>query len=282
MRKFFSNIGRAFKELTLPLWMCLRRKATYEPLSGKRDGLVVSLTTMPKRIYGLWVVMDSLFRQTVRPDRIILVLTEEEFPVGKESLPESLLRFCPLGLEIVFLPYNLRCHNKYIYSLGSCPGATVITVDDDCYYRRDTIERLVDLHRKYPGAVCCNIAGIIDPNHFYEYSFWKKSSSEREPSDLNVALGFAGVLYPSEIQDVELFLDRNLSKRLAPTADDLWLKACELVSGIKVASGPFFPKPVTISGSQKVSLRSVNKGVMNRNDTQWKSLDVHFSLRSRI
>lgn len=69
---------------------------------------------------------------------------------------------------------------------------------------------------------------------------------------------------------------------LAPTADDLWLKAVELDCGIDVACGGFFPKPVTIKSSQKVSLRSVNKGAMNMNDVQWKALDDHFNLKDKI
>ena len=70
--------------------------------------------------------------------------------------------------------------------------------------------------------------------------------------------------------------------KLAPTADDLWLKAVELDRGIPVATGRFFPKPVTIKSSQTVSLRKVNKGKENRNDIQWKALDGHFHLKEKL
>ena len=282
MRKFLSNIVRSIKEVTLPLWAGVRGKRVHEPLSGRGDGIVVSLTSFPARIKGVRIVLDSLFRQTMRPDRIVLVLTEEEFPGGLADLPPQLTAYLGLGVEIIFLPYNHRCHNKYLYSLKEFPDATVITVDDDCYYRSDTIARLMELHGGYPGAVCCNIAAVIDPDHFHEYSCWKKSSSALAPGSRNVALGFAGILYPPGMASVPHLLDAGLSSRLSPTADDLWLKACEMSAGIDVACGGFFPKPVTIKRAQRVSLRSINKGAVNRNDVQWKALDGYFGLKERL
>lgn len=281
MRKFASNVVRAVREVTLPVWVLSRKGAAHVPLSGREDGIVVSLTSFPARMDGLWIVIDSLFRQTLKPDKIVLALTEEEFPGGIGDLPASILRFMEYGLEIAFLPYNMRCHNKYTYAFETFREAVVVTVDDDSVYPPDTVERLVALSGKYPGAVCCNIAAVIDPLHFHEYSFWRKSSGEREPSNENVALGFAGVLYPRGL-DKGAFLDRDLAMSLSPTADDLWLKAVEMAVGVKVACGGFFPRPVTIKSSQKVSLRKVNKGTTNRNDAQWKALDEYFNLKERL
>ena len=281
MKKILANFFRSVKEISLPLRMKLRKNASYKPLSGKKDGVVVSLTSFPARIGNVWVALDSLFRQDRVPDRIVLVLTEEEFPGGLSDLPESVLRFIPCGVEIVFLPFNLRCHNKYWWPFAFCPDATVITVDDDSEYRKDTVSRLLDISKKYPWAVCCNIAAVIDPGNFNTYSSWKKSSSPSAPGNLNVALGFAGVLYPPSV-DRTPFLDRDLAMSLSSTADDLWLKAVELDREIPVARGDFFPKPVTIKSSQAVSLRKVNKGTENRNDIQWKALDGHFHLKEKV
>jgi hypothetical protein len=281
IRKFTANIGRGVKELCLPMTYSIRKRRKYVPLSGRKDGIVVSLTSFPKRIDTLWVVIDSLFRQTVRPDRILLALTQEEFPGGKDSLPETLTRFVPLGLEIVFLPFNYRCHNKYWAALKSYPNAAVITVDDDSFYGRRTVERLVEMHCKYPQAVCCNIAARIDPDNFHAYKSWKKSVKALEPSQLNVALGFAGVLYPPGFAEESLF-DAEAIASLCPQADDLWLKAWEMRKGIKVTCGGFFPYPVTIRGSQKVSLRSTNKGDENRNDRQWAALDERYNLKNLL
>lgn len=276
-----ANLRRSAEEITLSSRMKRRQDATYEPLSGKEDGVVVSLSSFPKRLPTLWMVIDSLFRQTVRPDKIVLVLTDQEIPEGLDALPESLKKFQQYGLEIVFTPYNYLCHNKYFYTFQAYPDAKVITVDDDCYYSKNTIKRLLELNREYPNTVCCNIAARINLDNFYHYRAWKKNKKAYGPSDLNMAAGFGGVLYPPHLFPNVLF-DHELFTRISPIADDLWLKAIEIVSNIKVACGDFYTKPVTIKGSQVVSLRSINKGTENRNDIQWRALDEHFQLINKI
>lgn len=285
--KFLSNLARSAKEITMPLWLKFRGPARHEPLSGLDGGVTVSLTAIPSRIDRLWVVLDSLMRQDRRPDRIVVSLTEEEFPGGVDSLPQSMRSFADLGVEILFLPYNLKCHNKYFHALQHYPESCVITVDDDCWYTRDTISRLMRMHEAYPDAVVSNIARRIDREQFFTYRMWEKMPVPSAPSHLNVALGFGAILYPPHFADrcreagYDVF-DMDLIKSLAPTTDDLWLKAIEMVSGVQVACGSFYPNPVTVTGSQKISLRSVNKGTENRNDLQWKALDDHFKLRQII
>lgn len=282
--KLFANLARSVKETTMPAWVHLRRGARHQPLSGREGGVTVSLTAIPSRIGRLWIVLDSLMRQTVRPDRIVVALTQEEFPEGMAQLPSSLKAFVPLGVEIVFLPYNLKCHNKYFHALRHCADSCVITVDDDCWYSRDTISRLMRLHESYPDAVVSNIARVIDMDHFHTYKAWAKSPVAAAPDHRNVALGFGAILYPPQFArrcadaGHDIF-DKELIRSLAPTTDDLWLKAMEMLSGIKVACGTFYPNPVTVTGSQKISLRSVNKGSENRNDIQWRALDARFNLR---
>lgn len=281
LNKFLVNLGRNIKKVSLPALMLIRKNSEYSPLSGNTSGLVVSLTAIPTRMDKLWVCIDSLFRQSIRPDKIVIELTQEEYPGGLSSLPQSLTRLQKYGVEIAFENTNLKCHNKYFYVMQKYPDATIITVDDDCYYKKDMIMRLVNLSNQYPGAVCTNIAAVIDPDNFYEYKKWKKSTKEHAPSNLCVALGFAGVLYPSHILPKETFDIATINK-LSPRADDLYLKAFEASAGVKVACGSLYPKPVTINGSQKVSLRKTNKGTQNRNDIQWKALDEYFDLKALI
>lgn len=275
------NLSRAIREVTLPL-TGYRQRDYAHPLSGREDGVIVSLTSFPARMSQLPLTLDSIMRQRALPDKIVLVLTQEEFPGGLECVPEPVRRMTDWGVEIVFLPYNLKCHNKYLYAVRRYPDAAVVTVDDDSLYARDTVSRLLDLHKKWPGAVCANRAARIDMGeHFGHYKSWERLHGPTGPSDLVVALGFAGVLYPPHCMD-EGFFDEGLIRELSPTADDLWLKANEIRSGIPVVCGEYFCKPVTIKTAQKVSLRSVNKGAQNRNDSQWEALDGHFHLRERL
>lgn len=61
-------------------------------------------------------------------------------------------------------------------------------------------------------------------------------------------------------------------------ADDLWLKAVEMVEGIEVVSGgEFFVHPVMVPKSQKVRLMKSNISG-GGNDEQWGNLDRYFGL----
>ena len=281
VRKFLSSLWRGLSKVTLNTRMEARRKCRYPALSGREDGIVISLTSFPPRMGTLWITLDSLFRQSVLPDKIVLYLTAEEFPGRLADVPAQVKRFMDYGLEIEFMPENLYSHMKYFHALQRFTEAKVITVDDDSYYPRYTVERLMALNGKYPGAVCANIASVIEPSNFYDYSSWKRAGKEQQPSMLCVALGFSGVLYPPHVIGKQMF-DKDLFMSICPKADDLWLKANEMDMGIKVACGGFFPKPVTIRGSQKVSLRKFNKGAEDGHNRQWKALEEHFHLKEKI
>lgn len=287
MDGLFSNIIRGVGKVTMPLWTKMLSKSRRKPLGGKQNGLVLSLTTIPSRIDGLWIVLESIFRQDVMPDRVVLTLSELEFPGGVDSLPESVRDFIRHGLEIVFLPDDVKCHKKYFHTLKSCADSCVITIDDDCWYPRDTIGRLVKIHSMYPDCVVANFVRIIDRENFYDYQSWKRAKTLVSSRADALAIGAGGVMYPAhfaqscQVHGCDIF-DMELFGRLAPFADDLWLKANEVSSGIKVAGGGPFTKPLTIPGSQKVALRKLNKGAENRNDAQWRALDEHFQLRNRI
>lgn len=278
-RRTTNNLIRAASTALISVRLGLFPKKKYAPLSGRRDGVVLSFTTFPRRMSNVWKTLDSLMRQKCRPDRIVMALTEEEFP--DRDLPSSLDPFIEAGLEIVFLPYNYRCHNKYFYAMQAYPEATVVTTDDDSYYRKDLISKLMTLHEKYPEAVCANISNVISKENYGCYSAWKKTDRHTAPTHGIIALGFGAVLYPKTFRPALLFDEERIT-RLCPTADDLWLKAVETVSGTKVCCGGYYPRPVTLPGSQKVALRKINKGSVNRNDIQWAALEAEFGLKEKI
>ena len=63
------------------------------PVGVLNDELIVSLTTYPARIDTIWMTIDSLMRQTIRPLHLILYLSENEFSNLDGDLPPSLLRY---------------------------------------------------------------------------------------------------------------------------------------------------------------------------------------------
>lgn len=254
------------------------------PLRGRED-LIVSLTTFPKRIGTVWMVVDSMFRQKAQPSKVVLYLVKEEFPGGRQSLPKRLLGYEGRGLEIRFRDINLKPHNKYFYALQEFPDKNIVTIDDDYYYNRTHLSNLLDIQRKHPDCVCANYVDVItyDDAGIKSYKEWKCPVDEVPPGALNVAMGFNAVLYPARLfRDAKRMFDADLIKKLSLNADDLWLKAMEALYGIDVATGSYISQGLLLFGTQTVTLMSINCGSTNLNDVQWKKLETYFNIEEKI
>ena len=254
-----------------------------EPLEDSEELPIVSITTFPLRTKHFWITLYFIFMQTIRPGKIIVVLSKEEFPNGIKSLPKSMLYYCDKGVEYCFVDYNLRPHNKYYYAMQNYSQRIIITLDDDLLYYSDTIERLLKLHSRFPNSVCSNRVIKIEmgENSICPISDWHLTFKEQGPSLLLWALGYSGVLYPPGWCDDEILFDKELISRLSLHADDLWLKAIEIISGVKVVSGAYYAHPVTLPSSQRIALQKVNARKSNpRNRVIWADLIEYFSLNN--
>lgn len=242
------------------------------------EQIIVSLTSFPARFNVLPLAIRALLCQTVKPDRIILWLTEEECQNLK--IPDSLAELQRCGLEIKYVSENLKPHNKLYYALKENPDAVVISVDDDNVYSTKLVEKLYNAHLKHPECVCCNMAHEIKLKNGKpdEYDRWNGGSPGKGgTSNYFVALGVGGVLYPSHCFDEEYFNTR-LIKSLALSADDLWLKMTELRMGISVYKVDRVSKiPFSINGSQKVALGKENNG-MKKNDIIMSKLCDYYNI----
>ncbi|WP_300770740.1 hypothetical protein [uncultured Bacteroides sp.] len=238
-----------------------------------RSDFVVSLTTFPARINTVWMVIDSLLHQELLPSKIYLFLAESEFPNGETDIPKRLKEYKKHGLDICFRSNNVMAHNKYFYALQEIKGKKVITVDDDFYYNSNTLSNLISLSNKYPDCICANSVHVItlnDDGSFKSYKNWIQRASKQLPSHKNLALGYNGVLYPQLIYSEKMF-DIEMITKTSLKADDLWLKAMEIIQGIKVVNGDYFCTGIEIGGTQKISLSKTNI-VNGLNDEQWSKL----------
>lgn len=196
--------------------------------------IIVSLTSYPKRIDNVDQVIKTLLIQTRKPDKIILWLSEEEFP--QKSLPERLPSLCTYGLEIRWVPGDLKSHKKYFYALQEFPQDVVITVDDDMYYHPELIETLYDSFLQHPKAVSCTRANRIcgDNGNIFPYEKWEKNYAAAENIEVMdlLPVGAGGILYPPGCFDLERLCDIESIKKYCLYQDDIWLKVNELLSGI--------------------------------------------------
>ena len=254
---------------------------TDAPALSNHSGVIVSLTTFPPRISQLHLMLKSILWQTCPPEKIIVWLSEQEFPGRLNDLPEELKILMAKGIEFRFVSENFRSHKKYHYVFREYPDSKVITVDDDLIYPRNTVERLLSLSYQYPDTVCGNVIRKIhmDGNSFSVYRKWTKVFTMPVNSSLqNVAIGCGGIYYPPHWYGEELF-DWKIISEHCPSADDLWLKANELKRRVEVTGGgEFYPRPIELPQTQNNSLQKKNNGKTNLNDKQWKSLNELWKL----
>jgi len=227
---------------------------------NQKGKLIVSLTTKPGRIHKIWMVIESILRQDIKPDGLFLYLAKEEFD-SEKALPSKLLSLRKRGLQIVFVEENLKPHNKYFYSMSSFPNADILTVDDDKIYPSGLIGTLVSCRKEYTHEICSisarkiGIAGNM-PN---KYINWEIMKTDVGPSHSLLSLGVCGVLYPPGALHQDLFDVREL-KRNALLSDDLWIKIMALRNDTRIVSlaHQFKQHFVSITGLKSAQLMKQN------------------------
>nr|WP_299360266.1 glycosyltransferase [uncultured Paracoccus sp.] len=247
-------IARALRQ-----WKRSRRLSRYEaeiggrPADGQPHGLraplIVSLTSYPARFRALHLVLRSLVTQSVRADRVILWLdAEDETRLPPEAVvPGVEVRSCP----------NWRSYKKIVPTLLEWPDAYIVTADDDLYYDRDWLMKLVS--RADAGVVCHRAHRIALDNVGYPrpYGEWQRNITAPDQGELVFPTGVGGVLYaPGVFHDDVCRSD--LFQTLAPSADDVWLYWMHRLRGSRPAKVGGRFRITEWHGSQAANLRSGN------------------------
>lgn len=247
--------------------------------------VIVSLTSFGKRIYDAHLAIESIMQGSVKPNRIILWLAEDEFR-GK-PLPSTLKRQQQRGLEIAFCK-DIRSYKKLIYTLQQNPEACIITIDDDLVYEYDIVERLIISHLENPSAICaCRMHKMTldSAGHPLSYLHWEHRIHSSEPSPLNFSTGGGGTLYPPQSLSDEVS-NEDVFTKICPTADDVWFYAMALLQGtavIKVATRVPDGHPLELPASHIDALNSTNTNPKDcQNDKQIKAVFDYYNLYSKL
>lgn len=272
--KLFSLINNYIEWYYNVYWIkhCMKNSDKYRLNSKKREQkIIVSLTSYPKRSGTVWVTIETLFRQSVKPDKIILWLAENQYN-GVEGLPQELIRLQEKGLEIRFCD-DLRSHKKYYYVMQEYPNDLIILADDDMFYPSDMIAKLLKLHKKYPNDICTSTCQVIEPKFDTNPSLWRNPRLDEkfEHSDKIQVFTGSGSLFPPNCLDKEVF-NIDAIKNICPNADDLWLTYMAFRKGTKItALYKWRAFPITIYGTAQDSLWYINSEG-GQNDVQWASI----------
>lgn len=211
--------------------------------SPKGD-FIATLTTFPARIGILKYALHSIFAQTLRAKKVILVLSKAEFDEANAKILQDVLYFQKFGLEIMWVTQNLRVYNKIIHTLRAFSNDILITIDDDIYYPSNLFSSLYHAYLSDKSAIWAHKARIVPFSDkkiqdFFEWKIIRKNNKKWQNTPrFNIYLeGCGGVLYPPHCLYKDA-LDSEKFMRLAPNSDDLWLWAMAIINGTKIACVP--------------------------------------------
>lgn len=196
--------------------------------------VIISLTSYPARMNSIMYTLRSLMTQTVKPDKIILWLTEEQYPRREADVPLEILNLRKYGLTIGWYDRPIRSYTKLIPTLQQYPDAIIVTADDDIQYRRDWLEGLYNAYLKNPKVVHTYASHRVtfSGNDIIPYNEWNDIKTE-STSFANLIMGVCGVLYGPNLLHLDVLDEENFMK-LAPTVDDLWFWAMAVKNKIKI------------------------------------------------
>lgn len=222
---------QAIKGKCVKFWLRIIKKRIISNcrlcLNHNNEEIVVSLTSYGRRVSNtLPYTILSLLRQTIKPNRILVWLDKTW---NGDNIPRELEELQQCGIEIKFCE-DLKSYKKLLPVLKEVDNDIIITCDDDLYYSKNMIERLVEAHHDHPNTVCCQLAhGIrMQNNEIKPYNQW-----EEEINDVNgclvFPLGGSGCLYKKEFLYKDV-IDYDLANNLAPKADDVWFYFMSLLN----------------------------------------------------
>lgn len=239
--------------------------------------VVVSLTSFPARIKYVWLTIETLLHQSLKPKRIVLWLSRVQFPNEIQDIPVSLLKLRNRGLDIRFVDGDIRSHKKYYYIFQEMPEQLIMFADDDIIYPSDTIESLLCEYKAMgiERAVVHKYGYIIQydsKGNMMPYNSWPSYYGASTSPNLFFGSGGGTLLKPSclykDICNLKLAID------LAPKADDIWLNAmCRLANCPihKIPDGPI----LSIQNKEDVPLYKQNLR-QGQNDVQLAAVSDYY------
>ncbi len=263
-----------------------RIRACKQELSGREVAaqphgldapLVVSLTSFSPRFPQLHLTLQCLLKQSIAADETILWIAHQDMA----QLTQEILSLQDAGLTIRACD-DTRSYKKLVPALVEDPNRYLVTADDDCYYRADWLEGLVNSSKDSPKAVVSHRAHrmvLKADGSCAPYERWTKNIDQLAEGPEVFATGVGGVLYPPHALDARA-TDSELFQKICPNADDVWFYWMARLNDRYVRHVGPKTRILEWAGTQDVSLRSINHGpeADNGNDRAIAAMIAEFGL----
>lgn len=243
--------------------------------SPRSPRVIVSLTSYPKRLYDIHLCLYSLLSQDLKPDKVVLWLAEDEFPNRESDIPQEVTRLKKFGLEIMWVPGNIKSYKKLLPALQAFPDDVIVTADDDIYYPQNWLRSLYEAHSENPENVIAHRVKTLKIADGKPAPYWKWdiSINHAAKGDLQVPTGCGGILYPPRAFTPEVF---NIAKieECAPHADDLWFWFMRVLAdtGFSCVKNQPYTNPIYINPEREIGLNEdgtlFEHNIQGENDAQ--------------
>ena len=238
------------------------------------------MTSYGNKLQLLYLTIESLLHQTIKPNKIILWLDQTAYNTY-ESIPIALHRQEARGLEIR-LCEHIKSYTKLVPALINFPNAVIISVDDDIIYPIDFVERLYRAYKKDSSKI-----------YFYRghYILFNEDGSPRpylewvvrgaKGCDIyNFPTGVSGIIYPPHCYHEDM-TNKNLFLKLCPHADDVWFKVMTMLKGTLCEHIPtphFDSLFIPLDIDETSSLQNINV-INGGNDRQIKAVFDYYHIK---
>jgi uncharacterized protein (DUF924 family) len=215
-------------------------------MSSRTQKIYVSLTAIGARLGTLGKVLHSILNQSLAPDEIFLVVSEEarflDSGVTIESIPGDIAALIEAGSVTLIFAANTGPYRKLVPVLERCRDVDclIVTADDDTIYPGGWLLHLVEAYEKHQCVIAYRGRAMrVVGQRFDEYRRWSKVPTWRDNfGDVDpryhglftLATGVFGVVYSPRFFPDPGLLDRLME--IAPLQDDLAFKAAALVNEV--------------------------------------------------
>ena len=237
-------------------------------------GVIASFTSFPARIEHAHMIVQCMFHQTVRPEKVFLWLSKEQFR-DKSVLPSKLLALENECFEIRMVEGDIRSHKKYYYVCKEFPKAKILLLDDDIIYHYALLERLLFAYNNGDAQIICNYSHLIQRDtsgKLLPYKKWKPNYTETKGDEVFFGSGGGTLMRACDFDPI--LTNIELAQKLTPIADDIWLNSIARYSKLTIkmiSHGAIMP--LLIENNKCLYTSNV---IENQNDIQLKNICNHF------
>lgn len=191
--------------------------------------VIVSLHAKPSDYKNLPITLYSLLNQTMKPDKIILWINEDE---NLQTLPYEITQFIKNGLEIKFIK-NKNEYTATYYAIKEFSNSINVIAQNGLHYSKNWLKKLYSSYIQYSDEIQVHLANevILKDENLLPSKFWKKSIEGKSSYSYVINLQ-GGVLFPPNCFGKD-FLRKDIFLKYAPANPELWLWVMSLVYGKK-------------------------------------------------